>query len=387
MTLLFIYIGLTIGVSFLCSITESAILSLNMSHINVIKKDNEGLGNLLEKLKKELDVSIASILIFNTIANTLGAAAIGAEAARIFGMEWVLYVSIALTLAILFFSEIIPKTIGAVFYKELAPVVAYLIKIFIFTSYPLIYVTLLVTNKISKNSNHHIITREELLETALLVEDGGHIDEKESDFIENVLRLNKSKVSDILTPRSVVFAIEKSMSIEDILKTEGIKKFSRIPVYQGSIDNIVGDVLSKKVFQKAIESKTGGIEDLVRPLFSIHENIPVSYALDLFIKRKEHMFLVTDSYGQTEGIVTLEDCIETLLGLEIMDESDTTEDMRKLAKDRMKKRKKHNKHNFYQNCRVINNFMLYLPYILLRRYLCDFHTKDSLIDFLFQDLR
>jgi len=343
MTLLFIYISLTVGISFLCSIAESTILSLNMSHINVIKKDRETVGTLLEKLKKELDVSIASILIFNTIANTLGAAAIGAEAAKLLGMEWVLYVSIALTFAILFFSEIIPKTIGAVYYKELAPVVAYLIKSFIFLSYPLIYITLFVTKKISKDNSYHAITREELLETALLVEDGGHIDEKESDFIENVLKLNKSKVSDILTPRSVVFAVDKSMSLEDVLKTEGIKKFSRIPVYDGSIDNIIGDLLSKEVFQKAIESTEGGIEDLIGPVFSIHENIPVSYALDMFIKRKEHMFLVTDSYGQTEGIVTLEDCIETLLGLEIMDESDTTEDMRKLAKDRMKKRQKEQK--------------------------------------------
>ena len=340
MTLLIIYISLTVGISFICSITESAILTINMSHINVLKKDNEKLGNLLEKLKTNLDVSIASILIFNTIANTLGAAAIGAEAARIFGIEYVFYVSVALTLIILFVSEIIPKTIGAVYYKELAPLVAYVIKTFTFLSYPLIKMTLFVTKKIAKNNTYTGITREELLETALLVEDGGHIDEKESDVIENVLKLNKSKVSDILTPRSVVFALEKNMSLEDILKTEGIKKFSRIPVYEGSIDNIIGDVLSKEVFQQAIESKQGGIENLIGPLFSINENIPVSYALDMFIKRKEHMFLVTDSYGQTEGILTLEDCIETLLGLEIMDESDTTEDMRKLAKDKMKKKQK-----------------------------------------------
>jgi len=342
-TLLFVYIGLTIGVSFLCSVAESTILSLNMSHINVIKKEEETVGNLLEKLKKDLDVSIASILIFNTVANTLGAAAIGAEAARIFGMNWVFYVSIVLTLAILFFSEIIPKTIGAVYYKQLAPAIAYLIRMFIFVSYPLIYITLFVTKKISKDSNHQNITREELLETTLLVEDGGHIDEKESDVIENVLSLSKSKVRDILTPRSVVFAIEKNMTIEEILKTEGIKKFSRVPVYDGSIDNIIGDVLSKQFFRKAIEDKEAKIDDLIRPIFAINENIPVSYALDLFIKRKEHMFLVTDSYGQTEGIVTLEDCIETLLGLEIMDESDTTEDMRKLAKDKMKKMKKDKK--------------------------------------------
>ncbi len=340
MTLLFIYLAIAIGISFLCSIVESVLLSLNMSHINVIKKENEKVGNLLEKLKKNINKSIASILILNTIAHTLGAAGIGAEASKLFGMEYMFYISAVLTLLILFFSEIIPKTIGAQYYKELAVSAAYVIKVFIFITYPLIVISLLITKLISRKGSSNGITREELLETALLVEDGGHIDEKESDVIENVLKLNKSKVSDILTPRSVVFALEKNMSLEDVLKTDGIKKFSRIPVYDGSIDNIVGDVLSKEVFQKAIESKKGGIEDLIGPIFSIHENIPVSYALDMFIKRKEHMFLVTDSYGQTEGIVTLEDCIETLLGLEIMDESDTTEDMRKLAKDKMKQKQK-----------------------------------------------
>jgi CBS domain containing-hemolysin-like protein len=343
MTLLFIYLAIAIGVSFLCSIVESVLLSLNMSHINVIKKENEKVGNLLEKLKTNINESIAAILILNTIAHTLGAAGIGAEASRIFGLEYMFFISAILTLLILFFSEIIPKTIGAQFYKELARPSAYLIKIFIFLTYPLIKVSLFITKMIEKKGSKGGITREELLETALLVEDGGHIDEKESDVIENVLKLNKSKVSDILTPRSVVFALEKSMSLEDVLKTEGIKKFSRVPVYDGSIDNIVGDVLSKEVFQKAINNKKGDITDLIGPIFSIHENIPVSYALDLFIKRKEHMFLVTDSYGQTEGIVTLEDCIETLLGLEIMDESDTTEDMRKLAKDKMKLKQKEQK--------------------------------------------
>ncbi|WP_024954003.1 CNNM domain-containing protein [Sulfurospirillum arcachonense] len=340
MTLLFMYLALAIGVSFLCSIVESVLLSLNMSHINVIKQDKEKVGNLLEKLKTDIDVSIASILILNTIAHTLGAAGIGAEAARLFGMEYMFYISAILTLLILFLSEIIPKTIGAQYYKELAPIAAYIIRVFIFFSYPLIKVSLFITEKISKKGSNNSITREELLQTALLVEDGGYIDEKESDVIENVLSLSKSKVNDILTPRSVVFALEKNTKIEDVLKTEGAMKFSRIPVYDKTIDNIIGVVYSKQIFKLAIEDKSGTIESLISPIFSIHENIPVSYTLDMFIKRKEHMFLVTDSYGQTEGIVTLEDCIETLLGLEIMDELDTTEDMRKLAKDKMKKRKK-----------------------------------------------
>ena len=132
MSLLLVYVGLTIGVSFLCSIAEAVILSLNMSHIKVIKREKKRAGNLLEKLKKEMDTSIAAILIFNTIANTLGAAGIGAEAARLFGMEWVFYVSVGLTLGILFFSEIIPKTIGATYFKQLSPIVAYLVRFFIF---------------------------------------------------------------------------------------------------------------------------------------------------------------------------------------------------------------------------------------------------------------
>lgn len=337
MTLLLFYVFLTITVSFLCSISESTILSLNMTHINVIKRNNPIAGDVLEGLKKDMDISISSILIFNTIANTLGAAGIGAQAARLFGMEFMFYVSVALTLLILFVSEIIPKTIGAVYFKEIAPAVAYIIRFFIFMSFPLAKITLFVTKKISKNAKHHVMTREELLETTFLVEDSGAIDEKESDLIENILSLSKVKTNEILTPRSVMFALERNKTIADALKTVGIKKFSRIPVYDTSIDNVIGIVFSKQIYQKALENRETKLSDLVVPIYSIHENIPISFTLDKFIKRKEHMFLVVDSYGQTEGIVTLEDCIETLLGLEIMDELDTTEDMRKLAKDKMKR--------------------------------------------------
>jgi len=343
MTLLVIYIVLTVGISFLCSISEATILSLNMSHVNVIKKEKPNAGALLEELKNDMDISISSILIFNTIANTLGAAGIGAEAARMFGMDFVFYISVALTLLILFISEIIPKTIGAVYFKEIAPAVAYIIKTFVFLSYPLAKITLFVTRKISKGSTSHLVTREELLQTTFLVEDGGLIDEKESDVIENVLGLSKNRISEILTPRSVIFAVEENQSINELIKTAGIKKFSRIPVYSGSIDHIIGVVFSKQIYQVALENENKKLEDLMVPIFSINEKIPVSYALDMFIKRKEHMFLVTDSYDQTEGILTLEDCIETLLGIEIMDELDTTEDMRKLARDTMKKKKKDKK--------------------------------------------
>ncbi len=251
MTLLIIYFSLAVGVSFLCSMLESILLSLNISYINVIKKSKPKAGELLEKLKKDINVSLASILILNTIANTLGAAGVGAEASKLFGAEYMFYVSAVLTLAILFISEIIPKTIGAVFYKQLAPFAAYLINFFIFITYPLIMMSLVITKKISKNKPSNTITREELLESALISENEGVIDEKESDYIENVLRLNKSKISEILTPRSVVYALQKDMSIKEVVDKPGTIKFSRIPIYDESIDNIVGVVLSKKIFEKA----------------------------------------------------------------------------------------------------------------------------------------
>lgn len=343
MTLLIVYGLLAIGISFLCSILESILLSSNLAYIQVLKKHKPSSGALLERLKKDINVSLSSILILNTIANTIGAAGVGAQAAKVFGMSSMFYVSAILTLLILFFSEIIPKTIGALYWKELAPTAAHFIRFFIFITYPLVIISIGVTKKISGKKKKSAITREELLETTLLGENVGIIDEQESDIIENTLRLNKSKVGDILTPRSVVFAFEKDTVIQDVVERLGIQKFSRIPVYDGSIDNIVGIVRSKQIFYSAISGNEKTLQEIMSPIFSINENIPVSYALDLFIKRREHLFVVTDSYGQTDGIVTLEDCVETLLGVEIMDEADTTEDMQRLAKLRSKKRKKKKK--------------------------------------------
>lgn len=343
MEMLIFYMILAIGVSFLCSLMESILLSLNISYIQVLKNTNPAAGARLEEIKKDISKPLAAILILNTCANTIGAAGVGAEAAKIFGSEYMFYISALLTLLILFISEIIPKTIGAVHWKSLAPVAAVIIKFFIFITYPLILISLFITKKISKNQKEQHITREELLASAQLGENEGIIDEQESDVIENILQLDKHKIIDILTPRSVVFALEKNVSIERAIKTIGITKFSRIPIYDKSIDNIIGVVMSKKIFQRAIEEKSESMETLMKPIYTINENIPVSFALDLFIKRKEHMFLVTDKYGQTAGIVTLEDCVETVLGVEIMDELDTTENMQVLAKEKHKKQKEKRK--------------------------------------------
>lgn len=349
MEILILLFFLVIGTSFLCSVLESIILSTNISYISVLERENPKTGKLLKSLKNDIDKSIASILILNTIANTLGATAIGVQAQNIFDGDetLVLVVSIVLTFLILFVAEIIPKTIGALYWKQLAPLAAHFIKFFVFITYPIIIITQFVTKKLQKgNLNNDTYTREELIHSTLLSEEEGIIGDLESDIIENTLLLQNIKVKEILTPRSVLFAIKKGTQIQELLEDKRTFKFSRVPVYEESIDNVIGAVMTKKIFKHSIKNPEELIESISKPIFAINENIPVAKALNMFIRKKEHMFLVQDNYGQTEGIVTLEDCIETLLGLEIMDESDTIDDMRKLAIRKMKQKRKEMEQQF-----------------------------------------
>ncbi|CAI6143702.1 MAG: hypothetical protein SPLUMA1_SPLUMAMAG1_01466 [uncultured Sulfurimonas sp.] len=342
MDLLILFFLLSISISFVCSILEAVLLSINMSYVAVLEKEDPIAGKLLRVQKENINKSIAGILILNTIAHTLGAAAVGAQAALVFGNEAVIIVSVILTFAILFLSEIIPKTIGALYWKSLAPLASQFIRILIWITYPIILITLFVTNKIGKGVDDvNSLTKKELLESMLKGEDDGVIDEKESDVIENILNLGNIKVSEVLTPRSVVFALDEHMTIKEVIETEdAIFKFSRIPIFKGSIENVTGLVLTKRIFKQALSDDSVTLQSIKKEMFSINENISVSKALDMFIAKKDHMFLVMDNYDQTDGIITLEDCVETVLGVEIMDESDTTEDMRELAKQKMKFKRK-----------------------------------------------
>lgn len=337
MDLLILYFLAAVVISFICSVLESVLLSVNMPYISVLEKEDPKAGFLLRSHKVNINKSIASILILNTIANTLGAAAVGAQAEFVYGVGGVFYVSIVLTFAILFFAEIIPKTIGATYWKNIAPVAAYIIQFFIWITYPIILMTLFVTNRIKKGDEGMSLTKEELIESTLMSEGEGVLGEKESDVIENILLLDKIKIEEILTPRTVVFALDGKRTIKDIVDNEpAIFKFSRVPVFDGDIEKITGIVMTKKIFKQALKDDSIILESIQKNIYKINENIPVSMALDLFIKKKEHMFLVQDSYDQTEGIVTLEDCVETILGVEIVDESDSDADMRELAKRQMR---------------------------------------------------
>jgi len=337
MDLLLLYFFAAVIISFICSVLESVLLSVNMPYISVLEKEKPKVGALLKSHKININISIASILILNTIANTLGAAAVGAQAESIYGAGAVFYVSIILTFAILFLSEIIPKTIGATYWKTLAPMSAYVIRFLIWITYPIIILTLFVTKRISKDDDGMSLSKAELIQSTLMSEDEGVLDEKESDVIENILMLDRIKIEEILTPRTVVFALDGNRSIKDIVEHEpSIFKFSRVPVYDGDIEKITGMVMTKKIFKQALENDTVSLNNIQKDIYKINENIPVSLALDLFIKKKEHMFLVLDSYDQNEGIVTLEDCVETILGVEIVDESDSDADMREVAKLKMR---------------------------------------------------
>jgi len=340
--LLLTYFMIAVGVSFLCSILEAVLLSLTPSFIESLKDKKPKIARQLEKQKKNIDLSIGAILTLNTFAHTLGAAGVGAEAAKMFGSEYMFYISAVLTILILVFSEIIPKTIGAVYWKELSTISSHLIKMLVFITYPLLVVMNKITAVISKGRDKKLITREEFEATVNIGGSAGIIKENDSVIIENLLDLDTKKVKDIYTPRKVVFTLskeelEESLEKKDVsnVDLQKIKEYSRIPIYDKDIDDIIGMVLSKEYFHEYV-SGNNDIEKLIKPVFRISENITVSKLLDMFLKKREHLFIVTDKFGQNEGIVTLEDAIETLLGREIIDELDNNIDMREFAKSNVK---------------------------------------------------
>ncbi len=331
MSLLFFYLALALFVSFLCSVLEAVLLSITPTYIASMD-DASRSKKVLADLKKDIDTSISSILILNTIAHTMGAAGVGAEAVRIFGIQWQSLIAVILTLLILYFSEIIPKTIGATYWKKLAPATGYIIKFLTRALFPLLWFSRIITRHIQKHADN-ALTREEIAAMAEMGEESGILAEDESQLIENLLKLKQLQVKDILTPRSVVFALNADETIESVLLNDDLYIFSRIPVFEDSIDNITGLVFARSILKSASQNKAidQPLKTIMRPIYRVPEDMPVYFLLDQFIKRKEHLFLVHDSYRQYAGIVTLEDALETLLGREIIDEADKVEDMQKYA--------------------------------------------------------
>ncbi|SET72324.1 CNNM domain-containing protein [Thalassotalea agarivorans] len=342
MTLLIFYLCIAIGVSFLCSILEAVLLSVTPSFVEQKVQESPRAAKLLVKIKNNLDQSISSILILNTFAHTMGAAGVGAQAISVFGPEKETLVAFVLTLAILYLSEIIPKTLGARYWRQLALPSAYLINVLVKLVFPLVWLSSKIT-RLFNSKQGDVISREEVLALAALSHKAGAIAYNESILVENILNLRAAKTDDILTPRTVVHALNKSVSVSEALEQESTANFTRIPVYDGTIDKVVGFIHKSALYEQDRQGHGDqAIEQYTKPLKRVSENLPVLALLDLFIKRKAHIFLVEDEYGQTAGIVTLEDAIETLLGREIVDESDQVEDMQALAKKNYRARVRSN---------------------------------------------
>ncbi|MDD5406149.1 MAG: hemolysin family protein [Sulfurovaceae bacterium] len=339
MTLLLTYFFLALSVAFICSILEAVLLSSTNSYIETLSKDIHGEAvHTLKRLKSNIDRPISSILTFNTFAQTMGATAVGAQAQKIFDSDMQAVTAFVLTLSILYISEIIPKTIGAIYWKRLLIPAAFFIEFLMKVTYPFVWLSTHITNFISKGKKQSSdFTRDEIMAVVAMGEREGSIQSKESHLIENLLKLKHIKAKDIMTPRSVVVAFQKDTTVEEAIEDDRMYIHSRLPIYDETIDNIVGIVLNQSILEESVEERDSTkLRDISIEPHRVSENIPVSMLMDMFIKRKTHLFIVQDSYGQTAGVVTLEDVIEVLLGVEIVDEMDEVEDMQVFAKTKNK---------------------------------------------------
>ncbi len=336
---LILYVVATLVTSFICSMSEATILTVTPAYISLLEKKGRRSGRLLDRLQTNIDMPLAAILTFNTIANTVGSMMIGREIHHIWGDERIAVSSAILTFIILVFAEILPKTMGAVYSKQLAPAAAYLITGLVYVTLPIVYLARFFNSLLSEKGIRRT-TREEVIEAAEISADEGVIHQKEGKIIKNLLMLDKIKVSEIMTPRSVVNAFDMNDTVGAVMDKYKPVRFSRIPLYEGHVDNVRG-LLHRYKLMEAVSHDMYNmpLKDIMTSIHTVGEDTTVSMALDEFIKRREHLFLVVNEYGVMSGLVTLEDAIETLLGVEIVDEYDSVTDMRQYALEqwRMKK--------------------------------------------------
>ena len=338
MTLLFVYLVIAIGVSFLCSILEAVLLSVTPSFAEQAQSDRPRAGGMLNRVNERLDESLSAILILNTFAHTMGAAGVGSQALQVFGEKWETLIAVLLTLAILYFSEIIPKTLGATFWRQLAMPSAFIITWLVKLVYPLVWISTRLTKLFSDNRETEI-SREEIIALASLGLRDGTLLSRENEYLANVLKLREICTEQVLTPRSVVHMLPENLTVTDALDQAGTRQFTRMPIYGEGMDDIKGKVILADLFEAERDGKgSQPIKQFAKKIIRVSEKLPVQQLLDMFIRNRAHLFLVEDEFGQTSGIVTLEDAMETLLGREILDERDTVEDMQALARRKYRQR-------------------------------------------------
>ncbi len=341
MTLLFLYLCVALIVSFLCSIAEAVLLSVPFPYLK--SRAEKGIDSAREmmNMKLHVDKPLSAILSLNTIAHTVGAAGVGAQAVHVFSDAYFGIVSAVMTILILVLTEILPKTLGASYCKELSGVVARLLQIMILISYPFVIGSSYLTKFLSGRNKKHTASREEISAMANMGVEHGTVSDKENKIIQNLIRLKSIRASDIMTPRVVVVIADENMGVREFLARKDFLHFSRIPVYHENRDNITGYVFRELVFEKLAEDQFDlQLKNLKRDIVTLPESTTLFAAWEILLKSKEHISLIVDEYGGMAGIVTLEDIIETLLGIEIVDEKDTVEDMQHYAMERWKSKQK-----------------------------------------------
>ena len=332
MLLLFTFVFIAVGFSFLCSIAEAVLLSIPTSFIVNVEQEGKPYGAALRELKDDINSPLAVILTLNTIAHTMGAAGAGAQAVTIFGNVYLGIFSAVLTFVILIFSEIIPKALGAHYWRQLAPVTAYALRFLIRALYPFVLLSNKLTQGLSDEPTLQGFSRQEFEAMAKLGEQEGQLNKHESTVLKNLFHLRETRVRTAMTPRSVMFAMQEDHTIADLLGKQNRKMFSRIPVYTDP-EKITGFVLRDNLLVAQNDGHSDApLKNYRRDLNSILDTFSLLQAFEAFVSTSVLIMLVVNEYGDTQGILTLEDILENLLGLEIMDELDTVEDMQLLAR-------------------------------------------------------
>jgi CBS domain containing-hemolysin-like protein len=332
-TLLLLYVGLALGVSFVCSVLEAALLSARLGSL-IERRDagNRGAEVLLEIKRKRTDDAISAILTLNTIAHTIGAALAGAQAADVFGDAWVGVFSGVLTLLVLVVTEIIPKTLGTVHADRLAGVVGRTLALLIRVMAPLLVVTRALTRLVARHKERRV-SRGELAALVAIASQQGSIGPETTQIFSGALRLEEILVEDVMTPRTVATMLPTDATLKDLIDHTEAQAFSRVPLFEGNRDRVVGYVLQREALRDAARGAdlTQPLKERMRPVWYVPENVSIGRALQQFLQRHEHLAMVGDEHGGTSGLVTFEDLVESILGAEILDETDEVADLRNVA--------------------------------------------------------
>ncbi len=329
---LFLAASMAVGISAFCSVAEAVLYSVPWSHIENLRKKGKASGNILYALRTEVEKPIAAVLSLNTIANTLGASIAGASAAKLFGQEMVSLFALIFTVVILIFSEILPKTIGVVHAKALAPLIARPLQVLVFILAPLVKMLGLLSGLVQRKSKGPEHTEEDIYALVTLSRRSGVLQPDEELAIKNILGLNKHVVADIMTPRTVVFSRPVEMTIEESKVLENIWPHSRIPVYADDPENIVGIVYRRDVLHASAKDETKRtLGEMMKPVRFVLASLPLDKLLANFLESRIHLAVALDEWGGVAGVVSLEDVLEEILGKEIIDETDEVADLRELA--------------------------------------------------------